>query len=962
MPNRLSVLTGACALIVQLVALAGPAQAADPGLLLKQADSLYAVEAYDAARELVPRIGAALEPVAADSATMQDARTWLEYGVLLVSLSEFTRADTALQQAVELAEQAVGPSDTLFAEFLSVLASLYRTRGDLDRAEAVLKRSLAIHKSWGKENELMVTAGQIRLASLYLYMHRIDEIEPLLRSAYDIRVAHLGKDHEFVATVLSLQAGLRELQGRPDEAEQLYLQALAILRDRKGPDYAGVARIQTALGTVYRSQGRYDESQRAYDKAIEIYSSETNNMIGATAGPYARLGWLFMDQGRYREADSCIRIAQDIRRQHPGVGEIYFAYGEWQLGQVATRMGQLDEAESSLLSALPPIRETLGPLHPTVFRVQADLANLYAVQGNWERSVSYYHTILKAQRSVTRAWFAVSSEHEKLSWIRKYPLVDPALVTIALASGRRDAIELAGDMVLTGKGAVIDALAVQSESIYCSTDETTRSLWEQRADLCSEVAGIAMGHFPPELSRRVNDTLVQLYRVLDSLEAALSRSCSRFEDRLLRDDARIGTIRDALRDGSVLWEFVKYEPLNLIWPAPDQSGARYAAFVIAPKRETLLLDLGEARVIDSVVVAIRASIADIGHAVYGAHGPYLEAQLQRQLADLHQLVIAPLAAHSGSSSFVYVAPDGALNLIPFGITVDRNGAYALESTAFHYVASGRELLGWHNPEPNSGTAIVMADPAFDSHPAPVEDPAVTAQTAAYRFNTTDGVAAPHTGAFARLPFTRTEAEEVVDVLREYSDMDVQTFLGARAGETVLRSLTSPPRLLHLATHGFMNATEGKSTGAAERHNPLLRAGLAFAGANRRVHDTTGETGHDGILTALEATALQLYGTELVTLSACESGLGDVMAGEGVFGLSRAFVHAGADAVMMSLWRIADAQTARLMRGFYAEWLGGKSKQEALRQAMLSMLKAARTRHGHGHPALWAGFVLAGNPD
>ena len=141
---------------------------------------------------------------------------------------------------------------------------------------------------------------------------------------------------------------------------------------------------------------------------------------------------------------------------------------------------------------------------------------------------------------------------------------------------------------------------------------------------------------------------------------------------------------------------------------------------------------------------------------------------------------------------------------------------------------------------------------------------------------------------------------------------------------------------------------------------MLRSGLYFAGANRALSGAAPPPDlDDGVLTAYEAMGLNLQGTELVVLSACETGLGQVKNGEGVFGLRRALQVAGAEAVLMSLWSVADRETQELMTVFYANWLSGKNKHEALREAQLALRTKVKERYGQDLPFYWGGFVLVG---
>ncbi len=186
---------------------------------------------------------------------------------------------------------------------------------------------------------------------------------------------------------------------------------------------------------------------------------------------------------------------------------------------------------------------------------------------------------------------------------------------------------------------------------------------------------------------------------------------------------------------------------------------------------------------------------------------------------------------------------------------------------------------------------------------------------------------------------------------------VQTFTGPEALEETVKEVTGP-RVLHIATHGFFEADQASAGSQRGLEDTMLRSGLYFAGANRVL---TG--GHpapdldDGVLTAYEATGLALQGTELVVLSACETGLGESSNGEGVFGLRRALQEAGAQTVLMSMWKVPDNETRQLMTAFYTKWLAGKDKPTALREAQLELRQDVMRRWQEDRPHDWAAFVL-----
>jgi CHAT domain-containing protein len=217
--------------------------------------------------------------------------------------------------------------------------------------------------------------------------------------------------------------------------------------------------------------------------------------------------------------------------------------------------------------------------------------------------------------------------------------------------------------------------------------------------------------------------------------------------------------------------------------------------------------------------------------------------------------------------------------------------------------------------------------------------------------------------FPSLPYSAEEAALIVKTLQETGHFEIRLYRGGEAREELLKEITAAPRIIHLATHGYFC----DDIGAAQDRgfeNPLLRSGLALAGANRSIGEQSKHRlmAEDGILTALEVSGLNLFGTEVTVLSSCETGVGDIENGEGVLGLRHAFQAAGTQALIMSLWQVPDKETSQLMGGFYQGWLRGQSKKEALRQSMLDVLNTSRRRNGTAHPFFWGAFVLTGNPD
>ncbi|MDE2388125.1 MAG: CHAT domain-containing protein, partial [Betaproteobacteria bacterium] len=272
--------------------------------------------------------------------------------------------------------------------------------------------------------------------------------------------------------------------------------------------------------------------------------------------------------------------------------------------------------------------------------------------------------------------------------------------------------------------------------------------------------------------------------------------------------------------------------------------------------------------------------------------------------------------------------------------------------SFTYLSSGRDLLRLQAKVESRDQDTIIADVDFGKAGTPLQtakDDSITISRRSRDF---------YLGKFTPLPGTAMEAHEIRKILPT-----ANVLTGQAATENALKQLNSP-HILHVATHGFFlpdqkdELQESRGLQSLDdfaqtpvTENPLLRSGLALANANRLESDS-----EDGVLTALEASSLNLWGTRLVILSACETGLGDLQNGEGVFGLRRALVISGSESQLLSLWKVDDLATKDLMVDYYRRLTLREGRSEALRQAQLAMLSDSKRRH----PLYWASFIPSGN--
>ena len=404
----------------------------------------------------------------------------------------------------------------------------------------------------------------------------------------------------------------------------------------------------------------------------------------------------------------------------------------------------------------------------------------------------------------------------------------------------------------------------------------------------------------------------------------MSRRSAEF--RNLSQPITLEAIQTLIPTNAALVEIVRYKPFNpkATKNSEKYGNSHYAVYLLFANGEIKVKDLGETQPIDDNVTAFRRNLADSQTPI---------PQLQKSARQLDENLTQPIRQLLGNTKTLFLSPDSALNLIPFEALVDENNQYLVENYQITYLTSGRDLLRQKEKFASQQPPLIIADPLYNETGQKVTlNPNSTRS-----FNLADLV-------FAPLEATKAEAEAIKKLLPQAT-----VLTQAQATENALKQVKKP-NILHIATHGFFSKlTDNKNS--EENENPLLRSGLVFAGV--KVSQSAGD---DGVLSALETTNLNLVGTKLVVLSACDTGNGDISTGEGVYGLRRSLVIAGSESQLISLWKVSDSATKDLMIAYYQRLKKGEGRSEALRQTQLAMLKSTN----QNHPFYWASFIPSGD--
>lgn len=591
----------------------------------------------------------------------------------------------------------------------------------------------------------------------------------------------------------------------------------------------------------------------------------------------------------------------------------------------------------------------LGPNHPDVAAVCSVMASSFAAQGRLTEALSAARRATDIQDRHASASLLSGSEEQKRRYMNTLEAQTHQNISLHLqyAWTNADAARLALTAILRRKGRVLEVMIDSLAALRQSVDPSDHTLVDNLGFIYSQLATqLASG---PGMTRpdQYRESLVELEDERQRLEAEIGQRNASFllENRILT----LADVQPVIPIDAVLLEIARYEPIrfpSLDNPKP-QLKPRYAAYVLRSNGDPTFVDLGDAKRLESAITTLRRALSD----------PDLTHDPKPAARALDRLLMQPIRKLLGNTRWVFVSADGPLHLVPFAALVDEKNHYLVEDYVFSYINTGRDLLRFTDrPSRAHEAPLVLANPAFDDSSAP-STPEAAPETADHGLRSIDMV----TRRLLPLGGTTKEANTIRELFP-----DSQVLLGAEATEKAIKSAHGP-RFLHLATHGFflpeqpvpdvllhrqgLEPTPAEREAILQRENPLLRSGVALAGFNRRQSGTD-----DGVLTALEAASLDLHGTRLVVLSACETGVGQPISGEGVYGLRRALAMAGAETQVMSLWQVDTGRTRELMEAYYKQLKENGGRSEAMRDVQLAMLSNKET----SHPNLWASFIVSGD--
>jgi len=858
------------------------------------------------------------------------------YGTILNNLGaiytykgDHLRAESYFEKALEAERLSLGENHPNYANALDNLGSIYYENGDYASAEKMYLEALAIRKNVYGELHPDCSTSFNNLGYLYQKEGDYRNAEKYLLKAKDADYQLLGDKHPKYAIVLNNISMVYNKQGDYDEAIKYSKQALDIQRQIYGNEHTEVSMTVNNLGLLYANKKEYAKAKKCFEESLSI----TEKILGKDSHLYAtsllNLATVYQNEGRIEEAEKTYLHATEIERKCYGEGRIEYASCLHNLAAAYISNRKFKEAEKVQLQANKITLDIFSPKHPFYAPMLDHLGLIYFHLKDDTKAYECYQEAgrLAKERYIESVDYMSERQRQSLWKSQEYSFGTCYTAFAFITHKKLKGITaFAYDNELFRKGLLLNSTKMVSRSIMESKDTMLINRYDKLTKLKELI--VKMQETEPQ-----SEYLKQYVGQAEQLEKQLTEQSVAFRENNNLWSISWDTVRSYLRKKQTAIEFMTA-------PVGENSLMYCALLLKHNSKQPLLIPLFEEKEVKPLVHPVVSGVMKTNNTY--------DADLSGLV--LKEKIWGKILPHIKPGETVFFAPAGLLHCMSVeALPYDESHTMA-DMFNLIRVSSTREIitLGRTDANTNNTTSATLYGGI---------EYGISSEKSANR------------NQVGYLKGTKIETDLIGSML-EKDSLQVESFSSNDATEESFKALSGKHRnILHIATHGFFwsDSTAQSSNLFSERLvnendeslskatiDPLTRCGLLFAGANNSLSGETGsqnDSEEDGILTAKEISLLDLRDAELVVLSACETGKGEIT-GEGVFGLQRAFKQAGAETIVMSLWPVNDMATQKLMTEFYRNWITLRlEKREAFRQAQNSV------REEFEEPAYWAGFVM-----
>ena len=883
-----------------------------------------------------------------DTLSLELGTAYNSLGKSLMNSGNLSEAEGFLFKALKIRKKISGETNLMVATTLNDLGAYYYYAGEYPKSEPYYLKALEIRKKLLGEFNPEVAISLNNLGILYMDMGNFPKAEPFYEKALEIRKITLGK-HPYVADSYNNLGLLYYLMGSYQKTEPLYQNALEMRISVLGVDHPDVAASYVNLGELYMDMGRGSESEIYYQKGLDLWKKSLGDDHPDLAICYNSLAILLRDSGKFQKSEEFFLKADEIRRKTLGESHVDMAFTKFCMGGLYAKMSEFDKAEANYLKALEIHQRALGDKHPYLGQNLHELGFLYFQKKDYANAKKYFSKAWENSLSQLQRNFPYFSEEEKTRFLSKQEYYLEILKSYLLFQQKNEP-QLAGslyDQQLFTKAILLNSQLKWKQQIKNSGDPNLIKIfnnWEATRTTLSRL------YASKDSVERLE--IKPMEKKAEKLEKNLSQRSSTFARLTDRKQVFWKEIQKTLKDGEAAIEVIRCFKFGKIKTITDSSGPEKKSYSIQGLSDSVQY---AALILKKGMIFPEMVILEQGNKMESNALVFYKKCVERQKPDTQSYseYWKTIAKKLGpATQKIYFSPDGVYHSVNLNTLFNPvSKKYLLDETEIQIVTATKDLVENRKPENKTLSALLLGSPDFYFNPE--NKLTVTADNSGNNDSGLNQIG--WKGIISDLPGTEIEIKKIGSILKQ-SGWKFKSFTGEKASEAILKKVFEP-KLLHLATHGFFQSD------SSQESNPLLRSGLLLTSSGATLNGYKSKNGEDGILTAYEAMNLDLDHTDLVVLSACKTGVGQLKNGEGVFGLQRAFKVAGAKSIIMSLWKVDDDATQELMVNFYKHWLGKKQSSKNFSPKITkraAFLKAQREiKSKFPNPYYWGAFVMVG---
>ncbi|MBK9108783.1 MAG: CHAT domain-containing protein [Saprospiraceae bacterium] len=880
--------------------------------------------------------------------------------LLFKTTGYYEKAEKLYLEAHALYEIIFGKEHTDYTHSLNNLALFYKSIGNYEKAEPLYLETKSIRlKILGKDHPDYATTLN-NLALLYQDLGHYEKAEKFNLEAKDIREKLLGREHKDYAASLHNLALLYEALGNYEGAEPLSLEAKEIWGKVLGKMHPNYAASVNNLAHLYRLMGNYEKSETLFLESISIVEKILGKEHLQYAASLNNLAQLYKIFGAHDKSDSLFRETKNIYEKSIGKENRNYATCLSNMAELYQAQGNLEKAEPLFLESMSIREKVFGNGHPDYAKSLGHLANLYNAMGNYPKAGDLFLEFATLNQALIRKAINYLSERELAIYLKEFSKSQNDLLAFTHKTSGQKLASSCFDNTLFYKGFLLNAAGTIKRLALSDTNAA-----DKFNQLKSFERQLAIEYAKPVTEQK---RVAELASKANDLEKELARSVAGFGEALRQVKWR--EVQQTLKPGEAVLEFVNYQ----IHSQQSPDSHYYAALILFPEGSgPVFVPLFEEKSLAGLLLQ-KSEYVSKNTLITQIYNRGAVPVAHHSLEGLYDIIWKPLNRILKDVNTIYFSPSGLLNKINLGaIPIPVPNGVGTETLADQYqlivLNSTRQRVIPSQIKKANNDAVLFGGIQFEEDSTLSKmnmEPLLTSNSrGALSFSSIDSTL--RGGTWNYLLGTDREVHSVEKIMR-ISGIKTSLNKGYDATEESFKSIgvnNSPsPRILHIATHGyfFADSKTNSQQSIVNRESepvfkmsdhPMLRSGLIMAGGNAAWNGKpTPEGSEDGILTAFEISQMKLSNTELVVLSACETGLGDIQGNEGVYGLQRAFKIAGAKYIIMSLWQVPDKQTSMLMITFYKKWLDEKMTiPDAFRAAQKELRESGLDTYQ------WAGFVL-----